>query len=88
MTEDKALWRKALTHYRAWNEAEFADRVRRAGEHTPIEKWNIFLDLWSFGIRIRPEQGRAGLCRETEGHQVYYTRIQQFEEKRRQRECS
>lgn len=29
MAEDKALWRKALAHYRAWNEAEFADRVRR-----------------------------------------------------------
>ena len=84
MTEDKALWREALAYYRAWNEAEFADRVRRAGERTPVEKWNIFLDMWSFGIRIRPEQGLAGLRRETGGHQVYYTRIQQFEEKRRQ----
>jgi hypothetical protein len=24
MTEDRALWREAPAHYRAWNEAEFA----------------------------------------------------------------
>jgi len=80
--------RGTVAHYRAWNENEFADRVRRAGERMPIEKWNIFLDLWNFGIRIRPEPGQAWLRRETEGHQAYYTRLQQFEEKRRQRECS
>ena len=34
MAEDKTLWREAPARYRAWNEAQFADRVRQAGERT------------------------------------------------------
>ena len=42
VTDEKTLLREALAHYRAWNEAEFADRVRHAGERTLEEKWRIF----------------------------------------------
>jgi len=88
MAEDKALWREALAHYRAWNEAEFADRVRRAGEQSLAEKWRIFLDLTAFGRKIRPEPSEHAQRQEATALQMYYTRIRRFEEKRRHREQS
>ncbi|MBN1975802.1 MAG: hypothetical protein JW918_00240 [Anaerolineae bacterium] len=88
MTEDKELLREALAHYRAWNEAEFADRVRHAGERTLEEKWRIFLDLFAFGKRIRPTPSEYAQRQEVETLQVYYDRLRRFEEKRLSRERS
>ena len=88
MAENKALWHEALTHYRAWNEAEFIDRVQRAGERTPAEKWRIFLDLVTFGRRINP-QGSEWEQRQTiEEWEAYYAKMRRFEERRRERETA
>jgi hypothetical protein len=86
MTEDKALWREALAHYRAWNEAEFADRVRRAGERTVAEKWHIFLDLVAFGRQIKPGLSKYAQRQKVIALQTYYARVRKFEEKRQHRE--
>lgn len=88
MAEDKALWHEALAHYRAWNEAEFIDRVQRGGERTPAEKWRIFLDLMAFGRRINP-QGSEWEQRQTiEEWEAYYAKMRRFEERRRGRETA
>lgn len=88
MAEDKALWHEALAHYRAWNEAEFIDRVQRAGERTPAEKWRIFLDLMAFGRRIRPSPSEHAQQREAIALQTYYAHIRQFESRRQHHEQS
>jgi hypothetical protein len=88
MTEDEIALREALAHYRAWNEAEFADRVRRAGEQTLAEKWQAFLDLFAFGKRIRPTPSGYAQQQETMALQTYYSRLRRFEEKRRRRDQS
>jgi hypothetical protein len=85
MTEDRTLWREALAHYRAWNEAEFADRVRRAGERTPPEKWRAYLDLMAFCWRINPEPSEWEQRQTIEEWEAYYARMRRFEERRRWR---
>lgn len=85
MTEDKATLREALAHYRAWNEAEFADRVRRAGERTLADKWRIFLDLFAFGKQLRPTPSGHAQRQEAKALRTYYDRLRVFEEKRQHR---
>ena len=86
MSENEITLREALVHYRAWNEAEFADRVRRAGQQTLAERWRIFLDLFAFGKRIKPTPSEYTQQQEAMALQTYYTRLRQFEEKRRHRD--
>jgi diketogulonate reductase-like aldo/keto reductase len=85
MAEDKALWHQALAHYRAWNEAKFADRVRRAGEQSLTEKWRAYLDLMAFCWRVNPEPSKWEQRQTVKEWEAYYTRIQRFEERRRGR---
>jgi len=85
MTEDKALWREALAHYRAWNEAEFADRVRRAGEQSLTERWHAYLDLTAFCWRTNPESSKWEQRQTIEEWETYYARMRRFEERRRGR---
>ena len=83
MTLDKALWREVLAHYRAWNEDVFRDRVLRAGEQTPAEKWRVYLELMSFGLKIRPTPSVWQQRRTMADWETYYARIKKFEEWRR-----
>jgi len=85
MAEDKALWHAALAHYRAWNEAEFTDRVRRAGRQTLAEKWCAYLDLMTFCWRVNPQPGEWEQRQTIEEWEAYYARIRRFEERRRRR---
>jgi len=85
VTEDKALWREALAHYRAWNEAEFADRVRRAGEQSLAEKWRAYLDLMAFCWRANPEPSKWEQRQTAREWETYYVRMQRFEEQRQRR---
>ena len=85
MAEDKALWREALAHYRTWNEAKFADRVRRADEQTLAEKWRAYLDLMTFCWRVNPEPSEWEQRGISEEWETYYARMQRFEERRRRR---
>jgi len=85
MAKDKALWREALAHYRAWNEAEFTDRVRRAGEQTLAEKWRAYLDLVTFCWRVNPESSEWEQRQTVEEWESYYARMQRFEARRRER---
>ena len=85
MTEDKTLWLEALAHYRAWNEAKFADRVRRAGELTLAEKWRAYLDLMALCWRVNPEPSEWEQRQTIEEWEAYYAKMQRFEERRRKR---
>ena len=80
MPIDKALWREALAHYRAWNEDVFRDRVLRAGEQTPDEKWQAYQELMSFGLKIRPAPSIRQQRRTMGDWETYYARIRKFEE--------
>lgn len=82
---DKTLLREALAHYRAWNEAEFTDRVRHAGERTLEEKWRAYLDLMAFCWRINPEASEWEQRRSAEEWEAYYAKMRRFEARRRER---
>ena len=85
MAEDKALWREALAHYHAWNDAEFADCVQRAGEQTLAEKWRAYLDLMTLCWRINPEPSEWEQRQTVKEWETYYARMQRFEEQRSRR---
>ena len=85
MAEDRELWREALAHYRAWNEAKFADRVRRAGEQMLAEKWRAYLDLLVLCWRVNPEPSEWEQRQTAEEWTSYYARMRRFEERRRER---
>jgi hypothetical protein len=83
MVEDRTLWREALAHYRAWNEAEFADRVRRANEQSLAEKWRAYQDLMAFCWRINPEPSEWEQRQTIQEWEAYYAKIRRFEDRRR-----
>ncbi len=83
MTLDKAIWQEALAYYRAWNEAEFLDRVRNAGKKTDAEKWREYKDLFAFGQRFRPTPSARALAKSAQEWAAYYEKIQLFEAQRK-----
>jgi hypothetical protein len=84
MALDKNLLREALAHYRAWNEAEFADRLRQVGQKSQAQKWREYLALMEFGFQIRSQPTESEQRRKVETLQRYYSLIRRFEEKRQQ----
>jgi len=85
MSLDKAVWREAMAHYRAWNEAKFLEQLLTAGQKTPAEKWREYQDLMSLCWKLKPELSLWEQQRVTEEWRAYYTSILRFEEWRRGR---
>ena len=85
MSLNKTIWQEALTQYKAWNEAKFVHKVLTAGQKSPAEKWQEFLDMFSFGRKIKPQPSLWEQKRKAEELATYYKRIQQFEEWRKKR---
>jgi hypothetical protein len=86
--EDKTLWHEAVAHYRAWNEAEFADRVRRTSEQSLTEKWQAYQDLMAFCWRVNPEASEWEQTQTLKEWESYYSRMRRFEERRRRRDTT
>lgn len=82
MALDRTVWKTALTHYRAWNEAEFKARLQQAGQKSQTQKWREYLSLMEFGRQIRPWPTENEQRRKIESLERYYHCIQQFEAKR------
>ena len=87
MALNKEIIQEAQAHYRAWNEAKFADRARRgwAGQKNLAQKWHEYLDLMEFGRQIRPQPSLSQQRRKWANLAQYYQRIQQFEAWRQER---
>jgi hypothetical protein len=81
---DKAIWREAIAHYRAWNEAKFIEQLLTAGQKTPAEKWREYQDLFAFGRQIKPEPSRWEQKQTAGAWATYYARIRRFERWRQQ----
>ncbi len=79
MRLDKTVWQNALKHYKAWNEAKFVHEVLTAGQKSPEERWHIFLDMVSFGSKIKPEPSLWQQKRKAEELATYIKRIKRFE---------
>jgi hypothetical protein len=76
---DKTAWQATLAQYRAWNDAEWCERVRNAGKKSPAQKWHEFLDLMEFGMQIKPQPSKHEQRQKMEMWNQYYQRIQRFE---------
>ncbi len=83
MTLDKAIWQEALAQYRAWNEAEFEERVRSAGKKSPAEKWREYRAMFALARRLKPELGPGGQALAALEWETYYEQLQRFEARRR-----
>jgi hypothetical protein len=79
---DPVAVREALAHYRAWNEAEFVDRVRNAGKKTPAEKWREYQDLFAFARSIKPELSPGAQVLAAQEWVDYYEKLKRFEARR------
>ncbi len=85
MALDKAIWQEALAQYRAWNEAEFEERVRNAGKKSPAEKWREYRSMFALARRLKPELSPGGQARAAQEWEFYYEQIQRFEARRQAR---
>lgn len=85
MILDRTIWREAMAHYRAWNEAKFVEQVLTAGQKTPAERWREYHDLFAFGRRIKSEPSLWEQKQVADAWTTYYERIQRFEQWRQQR---
>ena len=81
---EKAAWQATLAHYRAWNEAEFRERIQNAGKKTPMQKWREFLAIMEFGLMIKPQPSEHEHRQKIEMLNRYYERMQYFEMRRSQ----
>lgn len=79
MTEDKAIWQTTISHYRTWNEAELRARIRAAGKKTPLQKWQEFLAIMDFGLKLKPKPSRHEQRQKVEMLNHYYEQILKFE---------
>jgi hypothetical protein len=79
---DKAAWQETLAHYRAWNEAEFREKIKNAGKKTPLQKWREFLAIMEFGLKIKPQPSMHEHQQKIEMLNQYYERMQNFEMRR------
>jgi len=88
MALDRAIWQKAITHYQAWNQARFREKVRQAGQKSLTEKWGEYLALMEFGLHLKPQPTRHEQRRKMEHWAQYYRLVREFERKRGEREQS
>ena len=82
MTLDKKALREALAQYRAWNEANFVERVRNAGKKTLAEKWQEYVSLYELARSIKPELSPGAQVMAAREWEDYYERMQRFEAQR------
>lgn len=80
---DKELYRQAYKHYEAWNEAQFASRVRRAGTLKPEEAWERYVALVEFSRKVCPEPSQWQRKQKLAALNRYYERVQKLEAWRR-----
>ena len=77
--------KETLACYQAWNDAEFHERLRHAGEKTLEQKWREYLDLMEFGMQIKPSPSVHEQRQKVEMLNHYYEQIQLFEARRKER---
>lgn len=83
MKIDAELYRAAFKHYAEWNKTKMLDRAYLASKLTPQELWRQYAGLWEFCMRLAPEQTELQQKRRAAELELYYQRIQKFEEWRR-----
>ena len=77
---DRAMLQQSLIHYQAWNEAELIERIRQAGQKSPIQKWIEFLALMEFGLQIKPEPSKYEQKQKMMMLTKYYQAIEKLEQ--------
>ncbi len=82
MRLDKRVWQEAIANYKKWNDDVLACQVLGTDRKTPAEKWNIFLDLYAVGCRIKPQPSQWEQMQTAREWETYYARIQEFEKRR------
>jgi hypothetical protein len=82
---DKAIWKKTLAYYHAWNETEFLENVCNARQKNLKQKWHEFLAIIEFGLKIKPQPSEHEQCQKVDMLNQYYERMQRFEARRHQR---
>jgi hypothetical protein len=80
---DKIVYQEVLRQYREWNRSELKRKIHEAGTKTSDQKWREYLAVMEFGMMIRPQPSRHEERQKTEMLNLYYRRIQKFEEWRR-----
>jgi hypothetical protein len=76
---DKELYRKAYAALREWSEAERIERIRDARRLTPQERWQQFVDLVDFGLRIAPPESERLRDQKMAALDRYYERVRRME---------
>ncbi len=79
MPLDKQLVQEAMAQYKAWNEADFVNKVLQAGSRSHQEKWHDFCSLYAFGKRIKPQISRGEQLLWAEEWNSYFESIRRFE---------
>ena len=85
MQIDKELYRKAYASLREWSEAERLERIRDARRLTPQERWQQFVDLVDFSLRIAAPESEEIRSRKMAALDRYYERVRRMEAGRRAR---
>jgi len=82
MQIDKELYRKAYASLREWSEAERLERIRDARRLTPHERWQQFVGLVSFGLRVAPPESERLHDQKMAALDRYYERVRRMEARR------
>jgi len=72
-------WQTALQQYQQWNEITYQQRKQPQDK---AKKWQEFLTLIEFGLKIKPEPSVHEQRQRVETLNFYYQQIAQFEQRR------
>ncbi len=78
----KEAWHTTVSHYRAWNEAEFRRNIHNAGKKSLLQKWREFLAIMEFGFMLKPKPSQHEQQQKIEMLHRYYDQMHRFEARR------
>ena len=84
MPLDKKLYRQTYQQYQTWNEAKKAGHLHNT-PLLPAEAWRRYVELVEFCWRLADEPSPQQREQRLADWDIYYARLQQFEEGRRAR---
>jgi hypothetical protein len=80
MALDKDLYRKAYKAYQEWNEVELIERIEKAGQHSSVESWYKYVDLWESARKMMLSPGEWQRIEKLTALERYYSRILRLED--------
>jgi hypothetical protein len=81
---DKKILRESLAQYEVRNSQEFHQKIKSAGKKSDLQKWQEFLSIMDFGLKIKPIPSKKENQQKLEMLNNYINKMKLFETRKSQ----